>query len=189
MASEIQVQTISGPPTGANANKVIIPSGQTLELNEGIALPAGTTLPSGLGGKLIQSVNDTRVGTSATTSSSYIAQGLSVTITPTSTSSKIYLLLHCMYDTNNTQTVIYTYYRSIGGGAASNIFTAGNGNEGLGGAQSTNRGPIGAIAVDSPNTTSSVTYSLYYKNGSGGTIEFPPFGSMVQHLVAMEIGA
>ena len=30
MASEITVQTIKGPTSGANANKVIIPSGQTL---------------------------------------------------------------------------------------------------------------------------------------------------------------
>lgn len=182
MASELYVETLKGLTSGANANKVIIPSGQTLDASAG-----GIELPAGVGGKLVQSVYDTRVGTSATTSSSYIAQGLSVTITPTSTSSKIYLYLHCMYDTNGSQTVIYTYYRSINGGSATNIFTAGNGNEGLGGAQSTNRGSFGAVAVDSPNTTDPITYALYYKNGSGGTIEFPPFGSMTQHLVAQEI--
>jgi len=32
MASEIIVQTLKGPTSGANANKVIIPSGQTLDL-------------------------------------------------------------------------------------------------------------------------------------------------------------
>jgi hypothetical protein len=35
MASEITVQTIKGPTSGANANKVIIPSGQTLDTSSG----------------------------------------------------------------------------------------------------------------------------------------------------------
>jgi hypothetical protein len=33
MASELIVQTLKGPTSGANANKVIIPSGQTLEVS------------------------------------------------------------------------------------------------------------------------------------------------------------
>lgn len=47
MASELQVQTISGPPTGANANKILIPSGQTLTLEDKLAynnLPSGTVI-------------------------------------------------------------------------------------------------------------------------------------------------
>ena len=35
MASELIVQTLKGPTTGANANKVIIPSGQTLDASAG----------------------------------------------------------------------------------------------------------------------------------------------------------
>ena len=35
MASELIVQTIKGPTSGANANKVIIPSGQTLDASAG----------------------------------------------------------------------------------------------------------------------------------------------------------
>ena len=42
MASELEVQTIRGPSGGANANKVIIPSGQTLDASEGFIPPAGT---------------------------------------------------------------------------------------------------------------------------------------------------
>jgi hypothetical protein len=43
MASELIVQTLKGPTTGANANKVIIPSGQTLDASAGsISLPATT---------------------------------------------------------------------------------------------------------------------------------------------------
>lgn len=40
MASEITVQTIKGPTSGANANKVIIPSGQTLDASDGTLRPS-----------------------------------------------------------------------------------------------------------------------------------------------------
>jgi hypothetical protein len=41
MASELIVQTLKGPTTGANANKVIIPSGQTLDIDAWTP-PSGT---------------------------------------------------------------------------------------------------------------------------------------------------
>ena len=44
MASEIIVQTIKGPTSGANANKILIPSGQTLDASEGFVPPAGHIL-------------------------------------------------------------------------------------------------------------------------------------------------
>ena len=44
MASEIIVQTLKGPSSGANANKVIIPSGQTLDASSGFIPPAGSVV-------------------------------------------------------------------------------------------------------------------------------------------------
>ena len=46
MASELIVQTLKGPTSGANANKVIIPAGQTLELT-GNASGLLTEMPTG----------------------------------------------------------------------------------------------------------------------------------------------
>ena len=69
MASELQVTTLRGVPTGANANQIIVPSGQTL------AAP----------GHIIQVVTgqDTTVGTGLTTSTTTLSStGLSCTITP-----------------------------------------------------------------------------------------------------------
>lgn len=40
MASTITVQNIQGPTTGANANKIIIPSGQTLDASGGTLVPS-----------------------------------------------------------------------------------------------------------------------------------------------------
>ena len=44
MASEIEVQTLKGPSGGANANKVLIPSGHTLDASEGFIPPAGSVV-------------------------------------------------------------------------------------------------------------------------------------------------
>jgi hypothetical protein len=41
MAGTLTVQTLQGPSSGANANKLLIPSGQTLDASEGFTPPAG----------------------------------------------------------------------------------------------------------------------------------------------------
>ena len=84
MASEIQVQTISGPPTGANANKVIIPAGQTLSVADGIQpvdLPAGSTLQM----ETSQTISS---GWISTTSTSFVDSGIAVSLTALKTGSK-----------------------------------------------------------------------------------------------------
>ena len=39
MASELIVQTLKGPTSGANANKIIVPTGQTLDASAGALIP------------------------------------------------------------------------------------------------------------------------------------------------------
>ena len=41
MASELTVQTIKGPTSGSNANKIIVPSGHTLDASSGFVPAAG----------------------------------------------------------------------------------------------------------------------------------------------------
>ena len=76
MASILQVEQIQGPPTGANANKVIIPAGQTLDASAGGFTPAA--------GQIVQCVQQYNASNSeiATTSTSYVASGLKKSITP-----------------------------------------------------------------------------------------------------------
>ena len=85
MASELIVQTIKGPTSGANANKVIVPTGQTL------------TAP----GHVIQVVQGTTsTMVQNTTQGTYADTGLTASITPASTSSKILVVVnqHCTID-------------------------------------------------------------------------------------------
>jgi len=113
MASELIVQTLKGPTSGANANKVIIPSGQTLEINEGVALPSGTTLPAGVGGKLLQVVNtrSTTEDLASTTAVYPVASGFKLSITPSSVSSKILVIfdLDTWIDQNSNANKIGKY--------------------------------------------------------------------------------
>ena len=44
MAGTLTVQNIEGPSSGANANKIIVPSGQTLDASEGFVAPAGSVI-------------------------------------------------------------------------------------------------------------------------------------------------
>ena len=71
--STLQVENLIGPTSGSNANKVIIPSGQTLYAP----------------GHVIQVVNAVTTTLFNTTSSSYVDMNLQASITPLSASSKI----------------------------------------------------------------------------------------------------
>jgi len=87
MASEIIVQTIKGPTSGANANKIIVPSGQTLDASAGFKSPAGT---------IIQ-VKDVKVTSfSSINCASVWASLTSVSITPQDANSSMYITGHAM---------------------------------------------------------------------------------------------
>jgi len=87
MASEIIVNTIKAPTTGANANKVIIPSGVTLDAS------AGTLRPSA--GAVVQMTHSTTAGNaSGANSSTFVDTGVSVSITPKYATSKILVIVH-----------------------------------------------------------------------------------------------
>jgi len=164
MASELIVQTLKGPTSGANANKVIIPSGQTLELNEGVALPSGTTLPAGVGGKVLQVVSMTSTSENSTGSTSYVATSLTQSITPSSTSSKIYASFSSAAFCNTNGFIALTLYR----GDSTNL---GTGTYGLTWAKDYTTNFIDSVSfqyLDSPSTTSAVTYTVRIRAQESG---------------------
>jgi len=81
MASEITVQTIKGPTSGANANKVIIPSGQTLDASGGTLVPSEGAVVN------YQSYRDTTL--TVLTSSSFSTVYTFPTYTPTLNNSTV----------------------------------------------------------------------------------------------------
>lgn len=66
MASEIIVNRITGPSTGANANKVIIPSGQTLQVDGDTSGISSVNILEQVGGPCDGSTRTTKSGTTFT---------------------------------------------------------------------------------------------------------------------------
>ena len=147
--STLHVENLKGPTSGANANKIIVPSGQTL-------------YPTG---HVIQTVSATTadfIPRVSTTSGSFVTTGYDLTITPTSTSSKI--LGRFSISTGHNSAGQYAYYR---------IYTSHNGGYYTGAEAHIGNpihwGTVSGEALDSPATTSAITYSIYFKATGGAT--------------------
>jgi hypothetical protein len=155
MASELIVQTLKGPTTGANANKVIIPSGQTLDASAADLIPAS--------GQIIQIVR-TELSTQGNTSStsSYVAFG-DASITPKYASSSI-LILGTFHISGAGNWIISrggTNLYTPTGGYMRWVYGA-NDEQGAWNNNSV-RGSDTVNLIDTPNTTDQVTYSLKMK--------------------------
>ena len=95
MASELTVQTLRGPTTGADANKVIIPSGQTLDASNGFIPPAG---------HVIQTVKSKWYGNQDTNNTSWVSVDDSlVNITPKYANSQLLIRYSIHYFVRNGQ--------------------------------------------------------------------------------------
>ena len=156
----------------------------TAKINNGAITSA--KLDSGLAlGKIGQVVQTTSTANQTTTSSSFVAvTGMSLSITPTSTSSKIYL------------TAMQTIGIALGGGYGERLSIFRNGSnlngkdKGFGSwgtdASGTNA-TISMIYLDSPATTSAITYQVYFRSDGGATVNYNYFSGSTATLVAMEV--
>ena len=165
MASELQVTTIRGVPTGANANQILVPSGQTL-------VAPGHVL------QVQQTYFQTQVTYSSTGAFNSVPE-LNCSITPKFASSKIFVTINFNYSCNNNGCGHgISLDREIGG------VTSGDIVRGVGGTTAdvwvgldNNYGQANSSGIvlnasgnflDSPNTTSVITYKpkVYLINGA-----------------------
>ena len=148
-----------------------------------LSISAVTALPSGVGGKVLQVVTATDETERSTTSTSYVTASntLSVTITPSSASNKIYLLCSTVATKNTAGGGYVTIYRG-----ATNL---GNTTQGL---SRYNAGALGwkgvAMSIlDSPSSTSALTYQVYITSDDGN--QFFINANTKASITAFEIGA
>ena len=170
------------PASGVMTNVTAIPAAQ---ITGSQAIPK-STLPTG---SVLQVVNATTLAGITTSSTSFVTTGFSSSITPTSATSKIYAMVNGggAYCSTSSGIVMYsTIYRN-----STNI---GDANYGL--ERHTTVGGTFAIAphsmsvLDSPATTSSTTYTCYFRNaGTTGTVEFSGGDRGTVSLTLMEIAA
>ena len=125
-------------------------------------------------GKVLQVQSAFKSDTDSTTSTSDVAiSGLSLTLTPASTSSKVLVQFDVgTMGNHGSAHMFYTVYRSIGGGGYSAIGVGTGGSSynyaaGTYASSSNNYDAVGHCFLDSPNTTSEITYKLYFRGSSG----------------------
>ena len=180
--STIKVENLKGLTSGANANKIIVPSGQTLDAS------AATLVPSA--GAVVQVVESTRTVWSNTATAYFVSTGHSVAITPTSTSNKILLMgqMNGTYMSSSNAYMQIKLYKNSSDIAwlASNYGQNANGHIGE---------SFSWSYLDSPSTTSATTYELYYRAPYGGTTvgynNYAINGNNTtrSNIIAMEISA
>jgi len=131
-------------------------------------LSAITSLPAGVGGKVLQVVQGTSTTEISTSSTSYVTTNLSANITPSSSSNKIMIsIAGSGREDADGNTVQYTIFRDSTNleGATDKGFCD------LGSTGATYvKGAYTVFYLDSPSSTSQITYAFYMKNqnGSGG---------------------
>ena len=150
------------------------------------SLSSVTSLPAGVGGKVLQVVSATNSTQIFTTSTSFSDTGLTASITPSATSSKILIIINhngVRKENDNSNNAInmklfrgaseelYFVKFSLYTGTSLGLF---------GSTLSTNY-------LDSPSTTSSTTYKTQFANfASGGTVGLQD-SSAVSTITLMEI--
>jgi hypothetical protein len=140
-------------------------------------------------GNVLQVVNATFATSTTTTSTSYQASGLTASITPRFSTSKILVAASVPYDTygGTSNQASLTLYRG-----ATNLITNGFSIIGGAGALNIQAGSSGLSWLDSPATTSSTTYTIYFRaapTSSGGAVARIFVDSYAGSITLMEIAA
>ena len=157
--STLHVENLKGLSSGGNANKIIVPSGQTIDTS------AGTFVPSA--GQVVQELA-TKITTGTTfSSSSYTdANGFALSITPKYSSSKIIISYWAKSVLSNTTENAGHDYRLL---RDSTVVTSARWQNYLNRSDYTADWypPFSGIFMDEPNTTSAVLYKLQGRKYDG----------------------
>ena len=136
-------------------------------------------------GHVTQVISNTNTNTAngsafllTTTSSSYVAAALSASITPKSASSKIMVMINTNhYRGGASSFTIYRNSTNLGGSSFGMVRCTGAQAYWL---------PVSLLHLDSPNTTSAITYQLYARSESG-TLYIGGDADMVNNITLQEI--
>ena len=144
----------------------------------------GTVSGAG-GGKVLQVVQGTSTTATDSSTQSFVATNLTASITPSSSSNKILIIASGCYDLNgNARQADFAVYRNttnISGGSGTCFSRP----------YSTDSRAISTVSVnqlDTPNTTSSTSYTIRIRATSAGAVEFIS-QSTEAYIQLMEIAA
>jgi len=125
----------------------------------------GTAFPAV--GKIGQIISTSLTSTFQTSSTSLVNSGITATIAPSSTSSKVLMFLNCNAYKGTGDRGYYGFFRDSTnlGGTNFGQYQVQNVN---------NYQHAGGNFLDSPNTTSSITYKVYIRSGDGNVFYLNP---------------
>lgn len=142
-----------------------------------------TAIAAAGGGKIVQTVVGT-AGAAYTTSNTYTSTGMTATITPSASTSKILILAHAMlWQTNyyaggtNGWVALYRNGANVVSGANWAIVNDAN----------TSYGAYAISHLDSPASTSALTYAMYFRT-NGGDVAHNSDGN-AGSIILLEIAA
>ena len=134
------------------------------------------------GGKIAQVITTTATVEQRTTSTSYTAvPGISLNITPSATNSKVYIVVTGMMRVSGGNG-LYTIYRG-----STNVDGRTGTYEGLLRTDQTSMTSGSLSFLDSPSTTSQITYQVYFKNPNGSFVYLNEHGSNRTVITAFEV--
>jgi hypothetical protein len=149
----------------------------------------GQLLATAGAGAIRQAIVVTRTAASSTNApfNAITSTGHSATIVPTSSTSKILVICSSscyVFGGGGQTTGVFSIYRGATNlsGAGTSKFTIESGYDTTG-----STGSVHMTFLDSPATTSSTTYTVYYGVTGGGSVEYNP--SLFASLILLEIGA
>ena len=186
MASELQVTTLRGVPTGANANQILVPSGQTLHAP----------------GHVIQVQSGVKRDTSTVATSTFTDIGLSVTITPQQSNSHIMIVASIAGGSQTSSATTLQLLRDSTVILPDNPTSPGNRQVGMydmytGGNQyNVNSYSFTYVDTGRPAGTSAITYKFQLKthatgpvyiNRSGNDSDVSNYVRSTSHIQVMEI--
>ena len=170
--STLHVENLKGLSSGGNANKIIVPSGQTLDASAGVLTPSA--------GQIVQQVEYFDDTTFSTQSTSFVTTLCTLSITPKFSNSKINIFV-----TGGGYASSYQTYRGQLQKNGSNFSNYAQEDLPCYSTVAQNMGQTIGINYTDQNvgTTSSVTYAYYVKSIYGDLIYFyRNYGIILQEI-------
>ena len=155
------------------------------KLTSALDLSSNTvTLPSGVGGKVLQVQHQEITTTVETSSSSFTDTGFTLAITPSATSSKILCVVNLQSLGKASSTLSALSVRIVRtstdiGRTTNMMYTL---------AGSTYQ-TASIVKLDSPSTTSATTYKVTFKNRESNAVHFNAYNGDTSTFTLYEIGA
>lgn len=172
-------------PAAAGSNTLVLPTGNGSN-GQVLTTNGSGTLSWAGAGKILQVVNATYSTETSSSSSTYADTGLTATITPTSSSSKV-LVLANQAGIAKTSGNTYIFLRLLRSSTQLIEFEKTAGYDGTTGSNFI--GSCSCCYLDSPATTSAVTYKTQFASGENIAIIYVQRGSSTSTITLLEVAA